>query len=457
MLDEYEPDESEPEASANDKAIKGDKVVKRINKQHALIQYGNRMLIMCEITDPILKRPALAFLSASDFRLKYANKFIDVPNGEEGTKKISWANYWLRSSKRREYQGIVFAPDQTPKGYYNIWRGFVVEPKAGSCTLMKRHMREVLCAKNNAKFDYLWKWCAHAVQRPGERAETAIVMRSKQGTGKNTFVDAFGSIFGRHYVPLTQTGLLCGRFTAHLMDAVIVFANEATWGGDKAGEGKLKSMITDPVETIEAKGKDAIPVPNFKRIIVGSNEDWAVPRGIGDRRFFCLDVPPHRVGDTQYFTALRDEINNGGVAALLHELLETDLTDWHPRHSMPVNTDGEDMKLESMSSTLKFWHECLEFGRNFPYDPDNPSAPAWHQTLSTELFYNFYLDWCTRHRISHMQGPSHFGIQFRKAVDVKKVRPTGEYNSKLPPVYELPDLDECRAQFKTRIAHVEFD
>ena len=436
-------------------AMGPDEVLAELNRKHAVLQYANRVLILSQTRDPVMNRDTLAFMSAADFRLKYGNRFVLIP-GESQFQSTPWAEFWLKHPGRREYDGIVFTPGESPKGYFNLWRGLAVDPVPGNCSRLLEHILNVICSGDDEKYTYLLKWCAHLVQKTAELPEVAVVMRSKQGTGKNTFIDALGAIFGRHYVPLNQNGLLCGRFTAHLMDAVLVFANEAVWGGDKAGEGRLKAMITDPVETIEAKGKDAISVPNFKRIIAASNETWAVPRGIDDRRFFCLDVSPHRIGDTDYFTALHQEIQNGGIAAFLHELLSVDLTGWHPRHSMPAsNTDGEDIKLEGMSTALRFWHYCLQYGRNTPPDPDYPDAPKWRNQVECERFYLFYLEWCNDQRITHRMNPNHFGVELRKAIDLGKARLRNGHNRIT--VYEFPDLDTARGEFQRRIARIKFE
>ena len=444
MLRQFEEQDQGPE-----------EVLAELNKGYSVIQYANRVLIMKQFYDEQLKRDGLSFLSASDFRLRFCNRFVMVPK-ESGFVLVPWGEFWLKHAERREYETLVFSPGETPRRCFNLWQGFAVQPKPGTCERFKQHLREVICAGDQNKFDYLWRWCAHLVQKPAEIPEVAIVMRSRQGTGKNTVVDALGRILGRHYVPLTNPGLLCGRFTAHLMDAVLVFANEAVWGGDKQGEGKLKSMITDAMETIEAKGKDAISVPNFKRIIVASNESWAVPRGIDDRRFFCLDVSGHRIGDTPYFNELHREINDGGVEALLYELQQTDLTNWHPRHSMPAgNTDGEDIKLHSMSTGLRFLHHCLVFGHNATDPQAFSTKRVWLTVVSTEDFYNDYLDWCDRQKITHRMEPRQFGKEVKTAVGLERTRPWSGGNRQY--VYQFPDLGTARVVFQRNVANISFD
>ena len=73
------------------------------------------------------------------------------------------------------------------------------------------------------------------------------------------------------------------------------------------------------------KGKDVITFPNHI-LLVSSNHDWVVPAGNAERRFFVIDVGEARIQDRTYFGAIVDQMNNGGREALLHYLLNYELT-----------------------------------------------------------------------------------------------------------------------------------
>jgi hypothetical protein len=63
---------------------------------------------------------------------------------------------------------------------------------------------------------------------------------------------------------------------------------EAFWAGDKAAAGALKNLITEDEIMFERKGVDAISA--FTRLIFTSNEDWAAPVGVDERRFLVVEV-----------------------------------------------------------------------------------------------------------------------------------------------------------------------
>ena len=105
--------------------------------------------------------------------------------------------------------------------------------------------------------------------------------------------------------------------------------------GDKAGEGELKRLITEPTLVIEPKGVDPFQVRNSLHVIIAGNEEWLIPASGDERRFAVVGVSAARQGDLRYFARLYDELSKGGLAAMLYDLLARDLGDWHPRDAIP--------------------------------------------------------------------------------------------------------------------------
>jgi hypothetical protein len=112
--------------------------------------------------------------------------------------------------------------------------------------------------------------------------------------------------------------------------------------------GELKRLITEPTLTIEPKAVDPFSMSNCLHIIMASNEDWVVPAGMDARRFAVMDVSSQRMGDKAYFKALWAEMEEGGTAAMLHDLLSMDLRGWHPRDDIPQTEALLQQKMESL-------------------------------------------------------------------------------------------------------------
>ena len=151
----------------------------------------------------------------------------------------------------------------------------------------------MVCSGNQDHYDYLLV-LRHAVQCPGKPAEVALVMRGRQGTGKGTVYRMFERIFGeRHAVQLSRDEELV-KWNSLVSGKVVVFADEAFFAGDKQNTGALKRIITEPTITIARKHLETNVEANCLHLFMATNEDWAIPPGMGDRRFCALEVADAR-------------------------------------------------------------------------------------------------------------------------------------------------------------------
>lgn len=297
--------------------------VDELNEHFAVVRDGSRVRIGTARLDPYYGRETWDLMSETDFMLLQ--------------RKRKEAAIWLQSDARREYpNGFVFDPSgREHEGYLNLWKGWAVTAKPGDWSLIRRHINEVLANGDEEHGDYIIRWIAWMLQNPDKPAEVALVLRGEKGVGKGVIGRALGKIAGQHGIHLSSTSLMTGRFNAHMRDCIFLFADEALWAGDKEGEGQLKRMTTEDTLVIEGKGRDAVVTPNRLHIMMASNEDWVIPASADERRFAMFDVSSARRGDHAYFEALTAQMESGGLAAMLHDLLKMDLGRWHPRFDIP--------------------------------------------------------------------------------------------------------------------------
>jgi hypothetical protein len=291
------------------------------------------------------------FMSFGDFYNYYKNKVVWIDNGKGGSRPESLGKWWAGHPERRTVEGLTFRPGaavgELVEGRLNLWRGFGVEPAAGDWSLMQQHIKEVLAAGDEEAAAYVENWLAWAVQHPAERAQVALVFKGGRGTGKGTLGNAMCHLFGQHATHISSVDHLAGRFNAHLRDAVLLFADEAYWPGDKGGEGTLKRLITEPTLFIEAKGRDGVTVTNMLHVLMASNEGWMVPAGEHERRYAVFQVSEAKRQDDDWFTPLYHQLEAGGYAAMLYEFLRRDLGDWHPRR-IPMTEALREQQLQSL-------------------------------------------------------------------------------------------------------------
>ena len=188
-------------------------------------------------------------------------------------------------------------------------------------------------------------------------------VRGAQGAGKGIVARTLGKIFGKHFAHIANGEQLTGRFNASLATSCLVFLDEALWAGDRKGEGVLKALITEPRLQLEAKFRDPVMVDNRLHIIVASNNDWFVPAGMGDRRWFILDVADTFSGTDhrEYWEALYEEIENGGAEAMFHDLLQMDLSGFNVR-SVPHTAAKAHQQAHSLRGVEAWVHHILQEG-----------------------------------------------------------------------------------------------
>ncbi len=423
-----------------------EKAVRELNEKHAIIMLGGKCSILNEVIDPVFGRPDLTYSSPHDFKTRYSNKKVFVVNGKGETRAVSIANAWLDHPDRREYNGIVFAPNQEMHENYNLYRGLAYKPKKGNWERLCNHIGEVVCGGYELIFNYVMAWMADAVQDPGgERPGVALVMRGGKGVGKGIFARTFGELFGNHFLHITHQSQLVGKFNNHQKDALIVFADECFWAGDKLSEGVLKAMITEPTIRVEPKGKDSFAVKNHMRVIIASNESWVVPASLGERRFLVVDVHDAHRQSISYFAPIYEEIENGGREAMLHDLMNLKYD-----KKLLLNAPKTDALLsqieEGMDPVQKFWLERLRVGVILK------GHYRWEDFAPTAALYTEFLEFNRNLGHNYAPAPNSFARKLKNlcpGLARKKTQKQTSINAndREWSLY-FGSLDECRTRFE---------
>jgi hypothetical protein len=428
--------------------------IARLNEHYFLAPQGGKTLIFNEAFDPLDGRRTLRTMGITDFRVLFMNEFVDSIDGNGKHKRVSVAEAWLTHPMRRQYHGVVLAPNSDVPGYYNLWQGFAIEARAGDWSLMREHIRRILCKCDDQLFQYVLSWLAYCVQQPGRPAEVALVMRGGRGVGKGMFAGAFGSLFGGHYEQISNARHLTGNFNAHLRACIVLFVDEAFWAGDKQGEAVLKHYITEPTLPIEHKGRDLARVPNLLHIIMASNSQWVVPAGLDERRFLVLDADDSMQQNVAYFKALSDELENGGRAAMLHDLLQRDLTNFNHRKA-PKTTGLMEQKLLSLDPHQQWFFEKLQSGSLTGFKDD------W-VCVSKEKVQRNYIDSLKDSGIPRRASQTALGMHLKTMLPKpypRSIKGTTTVDGFQVPsrCYELPPLSVCRKHFEDMLGLQGYD
>lgn len=394
-------------------ALSDDDVLIEMNQLHAVVVQGKVRVLSWIETQPkddlepsdFAGRLVVDLQSFDDFRNRYRNKPVVVGFDKLGNPKtMGRGAWWLDHERRREIKGLCFKPGAEAEidGFQNLWRGWAVEPNPGDWSKMREHVRTILASGNEEHADYILKWTAWAVQNPARQAEVALVFRGGRGVGKGIFARAINDLFGQHGLHVRSSKHLTGDFNLHLRDCCLMFADEAIAPGDKGAESRLKGLITEPQLLIEGKGDNAIMAPNYLHIVMASNEKWVVPAGDDERRFAAFDVSDARQQDQSYFRSIAAETLNGGLAAMLYDLLNMDLGEWHPRQNVPQTDALRRQKVESLTGLDAYLFDLLCVG-DFPaVETQAKDGPLF---VSTNIMRDDAARWLrSRHGEQHVSG-----------------------------------------------------
>jgi hypothetical protein len=417
--------------------------VKRLNKKHAVTFLQGKCVIITENKDG-----TTSYGTPAELHNWYENDRVAT---EKATQPVSKA--WMQHKSRREYpDGVVFAPGKEKEGYFNHWKGFDVEPdSAGSCQMWLDHLKDIICSGNEDHYRYALGWFAHMLQKPWEKPGVAMVLRGKKRIGKDTIADYFGGIIKRYHVTVANQDQMVGKFNQHQERCLLLHVQEGFWAGNKQAEGSLKYLITSTSVMIEPKSVNAFKVDSYLRLFISSNEDWVVPATADEGRYFVLDVSEKRKDDHKYFGAMKREMMNGGLEALLDYLQKYDISKFEVRR-VPDSSALADQKTRGLKNFEAYWFDALQSG-DFPVEFSTTIGHAdWrHQHIRFDRgeFYQSYSDWMKRRRYDgEVMSQIQVGRELVKILgdEVKSVRLRAP--GARPWGYILPNLNVCRQLFE---------
>lgn len=371
-----------------------------MNAKFAFVIAGGGHHILWETTDERGKFK-LEHLNEQSFHKMLAAKTVSF----DGKKVQQVSKVWLSDLKCRSYDGLTFMPrKEVDPRFYNMWRGFAYKPiergefvdpqwQIGLDQFLEHALNNV-CNGDTELFHYLISYLAHAIQKPWEKPLVSLVFKGRKGVGKNAIVERFCALLDPHYLIADDRRYLTGNFNGHLESCLALVLDEATWAGDKEGEGRLKGLITGAYHNIEHKGKEVFRVPNLTRVFVIGNENWLVPATDDERRFAVFNVGAGRQKDRKFFKSMRERMESGGYRLLLTYLENYNIGDLDINEA-PMTQGLVDQKHASLEPFPQWWLDCISDGRLI----GSAMNITDFKTISTETFRNSFVDYARKRSI----------------------------------------------------------
>lgn len=422
-----------------------------LNREYAFVTTGGSYTVIQECLDDEGNKVLLR-IGEMAFHKRFASNMIMQRGKLQPLTKV-----WMNHGDRRSYTGFCFRPEQsTPKGKYNLWRGFSVAPweqeplpkiATDSLEMFKEHALQNICDNDAELCKWLMGYFAHLIQKPFEKPLTALVFKGRKGTGKNALVERVGRLIAPNFIVTADKRYLVSNFNSFLENNLLLVLDEAFWSGDKQAEGITKNLITGAKHMIEHKGDEPYQVPNLTRVVIIGNEEWLVPATQDERRFAVFNVGDGRRKDNKFFENMRVGMEQGGYSLLLTYLKNFDLT------GIDINTAPStegllEQKHASLDPVSQWWLECLLDGKIIHSD----FGHDWPSVLETRSIYDAYLRYARERKVSGwITNNAQFGRHLRKISGALKGQKRIEGDRAW--LYRIPTLAECRAHWDEFIGH----
>lgn len=434
-------------------------VVEELNELHSKVLLGGKYVVFAKENDET-GQALWVPLQRTEFDALYEHRRVMV-----GDKSVAMGKFWRENHMHMRSSQVVIDPalPPGPNGMnrpFNLWAGLAIKPKPAPWPRIKEVVEKALCSNDTGLSRYVLDWIAYLFQKPTEPARVALVFRGLKGTGKSTLATMLMRAFGQHAMQVSDVEEITGRFNWHLRNKVMLVAEETKWMKGKGTEGALKSLITDPMRSYEAKGLARVQGKNCCSLIMNSNEDWVVPASMKDeRRFVVADVSDCYRNDHLFWREVYAEIEGEGLAGFIHDMLNRDLSEFLPWIDAPKTQALADQILESMDFMARWWHGVLEKGE-LPNLSGMDAGADWGDNwregkvaAGKDLLYEDY----------RAMVPSRYQPKQRRVVGKFLVglgalnRQLGSGPDRGKRVWIFPRLDEARSLFSAAVGAHAFD
>lgn len=269
-----------------------------------------------------------------------------------------------KSMKR--YHNICFKPNQNTSQEFNLWKGFPVDDDAYGYDVSP--FLDFIYEAVGSEAEHILDFFAHMIQKPQEKPRYCLVFKGSKGVGKNTVEEALGKdlLFTQNYYRTSQPEQFFGKFNFHVAQNLLSIMQELKWDNRKNYDSILKDMITETSRAVEQKFMDQVMFDNFSRVVITTNEAWAVPaKGKDERRYCVISFPDEKYPalDEKIKTYYKWKAEHGDIAkkALMYFLKMRDLSQFDIDKA-PETRGLIEQKAYSLTGVDKFVHNALHNG-----------------------------------------------------------------------------------------------
>lgn len=269
--------------------------------------------------------------------------------------RLTYAPGQPRFSKEKSYDSEAILD------CINVWVPSDVEPEEGDVSPWLDLVKDVF-DNDKAAMEHVIGFLAFTAQYPGERINHALVIQGVQGIGKDSILMAMTKVLGNHNVSQVTLQNVESQFNDWLFGKQFIIFQEMLAPGRRSIYNKLKTYITDPLHTINAKHLPLQRVPNRANYVFLTNYEHALSIDASDRRMWVWYSKMTPKSPDYYGRFYKWLADKRSADYLLHFLLNYDTSKFNPTAAPPMTSAKRSMIKASSSEVEQYLREAATNG-----------------------------------------------------------------------------------------------
>jgi len=251
------------------------------------------------------------------------------------------------------------------QGVLNVWREGGIPAVEGDASIWMDHMSYLV--PDEVERTWFVQYLAHLLQRPSEKINSAVLIQSSPGVGKNRLADALSRMMHPNDTRIVSGSILHSRWKADMGNTRLLVLDEMQLSDLKDAENEFKPWASEEQTYVERKGIDSFRARTPRGILIFSNHDRPIAIQSGDRRLGVLKVEASK-RDPEYYRRLSEEgMSDPVIAAFKHYLLNVDLQGFLAK-AEPPETSAKRVLVQQSRPALELQIEWLRESRQWPFD-----------------------------------------------------------------------------------------
>lgn len=377
-----------------------------------------------KVVNPIMfitvdKNNKIIIRSKKDFKDVYENLLYEKNIDNELTY-VSFINDWLKDPLMKTYNNFDFLPNNknVPNDVYNTFDKYEAEKTKLINTdvensLIIKHIKN-LCNNDDDVYDYVTNFLSRKIKQPSKLTNTALIFKSNEGAGKDLFFNWFGNkILGsEYYLNTEKSELLFGKFTSSLENKILIIVNETSGKDTFSINENIKNGITTEFNIIEHKGLKPYKNTNHIGYVFLTNNDNPLKVSIDDRRFCGIECNNSICNNKEYFTLLKEEMDNKKYDKAFYDyLLSIDSDNYDFTNNRPKTNFYSDLQELNKPALINFIENFI-----MEYNDQNIlELPSSH-------LYGKYNDYITKYNFKNSITITKFILDVKKINGISQKR-----------------------------------